>query len=358
MASLDIAESDPGSDKSSRRARRNVAVLATAQAVLGAQMPINFVMGGLAGQYLAPNPILATLPISMIVLGSMIAAPFLANHMEAHGRRSGFLLGAAGGGAGAGVMALALIIQSFPLMLGGAFLVGLYMSAQGYYRFAAADTASEGFRPKAISLVMAGGLIGAILGPQLFKITNDALAPVPFAGAYLSVMVINLLAVPIFAFLDIPPTPKAQLRVEKGRTRMQMLRTPRILVAIICGMVSYSLMNLVMTSTPLAIVGCGLTEDDAANMVSVHVLAMFIPSFFTGHLIARFGVERIIAIGLVILAGSGLAGLSGVAIENFLVGTILLGIGWNFGYIGATAMIAASHTPEERARLQGMNDFC
>ncbi|MEM9049207.1 MAG: MFS transporter [Pseudomonadota bacterium] len=353
MASIEYE----GNAAGSRRARRNVAVLATAQAILGAQMPINFVMGGLAGQYLAPNPILATLPISMIVLGSMVAAPLLANHMEVHGRRSGFLLGALGGGAGAALMAAALIVQSFPLMLAGAFFVGLYMSAQGYYRFAAADTASAAFRPKAISFVMAGGLIGAILGPQLFKLTNDVLAPVPFAGAYLAVMVLNLLAVPIFAFLDIPPLPKAETKQRRGRTRLEMLRTPRILVAMICGMVSYALMNLVMTSTPLAVVGCGLTEDDAANLVSVHVLAMFIPSFFTGHLIARFGVERIIALGLVILAGSGLAGLSGVAMENFLVGTILLGLGWNFGYIGATAMIAASHTPEERARLQGTNDF-
>lgn len=339
------------------RARRNVMVLVAAQAILGAQMPMNFVMGGLAGQYLAPNPCLATLPISLIVLGSMVSAPFLSEFMQRHGRRAGFHLGTIGGGLGAAITALALWVHSFPLMLAGSFLVGLYMSAQGFYRFAATDTASPAFRPKAISWVMAGGLIGAILGPQLVKSTHDLLAPVPFAGAYLVVIGLNALGFVIFPLLDIPRPPRPAPGSPRGRSRAELLRTPRILVAMICGMVSYSLMNLVMTSTPLAVVGCGFETADAANVVSAHVLAMFVPSFFTGHLIARFGVERVIAAGLVILAGAGIAGLSGVHLEQFFLGTVLLGVGWNFGYIGATAMLTAAHSPEERARVQGMNDF-
>jgi MFS family permease len=339
------------------RARRNVWVLVFAQALLGAQMPLNFVIGGLAGQYLAPNPCLATLPISLIVLGSMISAPFLSNYMQTHGRRAGFYLGTLGGGIGAAIMATALWIQSFPLMLMGAFCVGLYMSAQGFYRFAAADTASPAFRPKAISLVMAGGLAGAIIGPQLVNFTHETLAPVPFAGAYVAVVALNLLGLVIFPLLDIPTPPKPTADSPRARSRGELLRTPRILVAMICGMVSYSLMNLVMTSTPLAVVGCGFDLDDASHVVTAHVLAMFMPSFFTGHLIARFGVEKVIAAGLVILAASGIAGLSGVHLESFFIGTVLLGLGWNFGYIGATAMLTAAHTPEERARVQGMNDF-
>jgi len=230
------------------------------------------------------------------------------------------------------------------------------MSAQGFYRFAAVDTAPEAFRPKAMSYVMAGGLVSAIIGPQLTKITSDAMV-VPFLGTYLSVIAINILGLVLFLFIDIP-TPERQVRgMGGGRSRLEMLKTPRIAVAIITAMVSYALMNLVMTSTPLAVVGCGYPQDRAADVVSGHVLAMFVPSFFTGHLIARFGVERIVALGLLILASAGAVALAGVDIANFFVALILLGIGWNFGFIGASTMLANAHSPEERGRLQGMNDM-
>lgn len=339
------------------RARRNLRVLVAAQVILGSQMPVSFILGGLAGQMLSPIGCLATLPISLIVFGSMFSAPVLSNLMQKRGRTAGFLVGAAGGALGGALCAWALIVGSFGLFLAGSALSGLYMSAQGFYRFAATDGASEGYRPKAISWVMAAGLASAIVGPQLVKLTADALAPIPFAGAYLAVVALNLLGAGVFWFLDSPrPAPPAA-DGPRARSHWDLVRDPRIGVAMLCGMVSYALMNLVMTSTPLAIVGCGFATADAANVVSAHVLAMFAPSFFTGNLIARFGAERIIATGLVILACAGLVGLAGVELTNFFVALVLLGLGWNFGFIGATAMLTGAHRPEERGRVQGMNDF-
>ena len=339
-----------------RRAKRNVAVLVAAQALLGAQMPMIFTIGGLAGQSLASNVCLATLPISLIVLGSMLTATPISAIMQKWGRRAGFLIGSAGGAAGGLVGAYGLYLGSFPIFLLGSFLTGIYMSAQGFYRFAAADTASEAFRPKAISYVMAGGLVSAVIGPQLVKATSQAFV-VPFMGTYLAVIAVNVIGSLLFFFIDIPKPEAPAADAPKGRTRWELITTPRIAVAVICAMVSYALMNLVMTSTPLAVVGCGYTEGDAADIVTSHVLAMFAPSFFTGHLIARFGVEKIVATGLIILAGAGAVALQGVEIENFFIALVLLGLGWNFGFIGATTMLAGAHEPSERGRMQGLNDL-
>ena len=338
------------------RARRNVVILIAAQAVLGAQMPMIFVVGGLAGQTLAPNPCLATLPISLIVLGSMCAATPVSAIMQRFGRRTGFFLGAAGGAAGGAIGAWGLAAASFPLFLLGSFLTGFYMSAQGFYRFAAADTASDSFRPKAISYVMAGGLLSALVGPQLVKLTGQTMV-VPFMGTYLAVIALNLGGALLFVFLDIPRPPAPAHDAPRGRSRWELLTTPRIAVAVICAMVAYALMNLVMTSTPLAVVGCGFDEGNAADIVSAHVLAMYVPSFFTGHLIVRFGVERIVGAGLLILAAAGAVALQGVDLANFFVALMLLGLGWNFGFIGATAMLAGAHEPHERGRMQGLNDL-
>ncbi|MGR3501487.1 MFS transporter [Pseudaestuariivita sp.] len=336
-------------------ARRNVIVLVLCQAVMGAQMPALFTIAGLAGTTLASNICFATLPISLIVLGSMLAANPISMIMQKHGRRAGFLIGAAGGAAGGAVGALGLYLASFPIFLAGSFLTGLYMSAQGFYRFAAADSATPEYRPKAISYVMAGGLAAAVIGPQLVKATNDAFV-VPFLGTYLAVIVLNVVGSTLFAFIRIPPPSTADDDPSLGRSRWELITTPRIAVAVICGLVSYALMNLVMTSTPLAVVGCGFTQNNAADVVMAHVLAMFAPAFFTGHLIAKFGVERIVGAGMVILTAAGLVALSGVTLEYFFVALVLLGLGWNFGFIGATAMLAAAHTPAERGRMQGLND--
>jgi MFS family permease len=338
------------------RAKRNVIVLVAAQAILGSQMPMIFTIAGLAGSALSPNPCFATLPISLTVLGSMLAATPVSNIMQKYGRRTGFMIGAMFGAIGGAIGAYGLYTANFYVFLLGALFTGVYMSNQGFYRFAATDTASEAFRPKAISYVMAGGLLSALLGPQLVKLTAEAMV-VPFLGTYLGVIGINIVGSFLFLGLDIPKPKPPVAGAPQGRTRMELLKEPRIAVAVICAMVSYALMNLVMTSSPLAVVGCGFQTNDAANVVSAHVLAMYAPSFFTGHLIARFGVERIVGLGLFILAGAGAVALSGVELENFFLALILLGIGWNFGFIGATTMVAGSHAPHERGRMQGMNDL-
>lgn len=342
---------------SEAKALRNVWVLVVAQAILGAQMPIHFVVGGLSGQILASDKCWATLPISMTVLGSMLTAPWLSQVMQRFGRRTGFLIGSAGGATAAAINATALMIGSFPLFLFGSLFFGVYMSSQAFFRFAAADSVKEDFRPKAISYVMAGGLGSAIIGPQLFKLTGDAL-DIPFMGAYLAVIGLNLIGSLVFFWLNVPKIkPKPKGHIYTGRTRIELLRAPRIFVAMVCGMVSYALMNLVMTSTPLAVVGCGFTPAQSADVVMAHVLGMFAPAFFTGHLIARFGHEKIIAAGLLILTAAGLVALTGFELLNFYAALILLGIGWNFGFIGATAMLTSLQRPEEQGRIQGMNDF-
>ena len=339
-----------------RRAKRNVMVLVAAQAILGAQMPMIFITAGLAGQSLASNPCWATLPISAAVLGSMLSATPLSAFMQRYGRRAGFVLGSTAGAIGAAIGATGLLYGSFVLFVVGALFTGTYMSAQGFFRFAATDTASDSFKPKAISYVMAGGLLSAVIGPQLVKLTAESMV-IPFLGTYLGVIVLNIVGMWLFALLDIPrPTRHARGTPVEGRSRAQLLKEPVIAVAIICATVSYALMNLVMTSTPLAVVGCGFQTSNAADIVSAHVLAMYAPSFFTGHLIARFGVEKIIAAGLAILAASGAVALSGVELEHFFIALVLLGIGWNFGFIGGTTLLAQSHTAVERGRIQGIND--
>ncbi len=343
-------------DTSDTRAKRNVVVLVLAQAVLGAQMPMLFTIGGLAGQSLASNICFATLPITLIVLGSMLAATPISAIMQRYGRRAGFMVGAAAGALGGAVGAYGLYLASFPVFLLGSLITGFYMSAHGFYRFAAADTASESYRPKAISYVMAGGLAAAIVGPQLVKLTADAYV-IPFIGTYVAIIGLNVAGAFLFFALDIPKPPPPSPEEGAGRTRWELITTPRIAVAVICATVTYALMNLVMTSTPLAVVGCGYTTNNAADIVTAHVLAMYVPSFFTGHLIARFGAQRIMALGLLILGGAGGVALSGVALENFFAALILLGLGWNFGFIGATSMLAEEHSAQERGRVQGLNDF-
>ena len=338
-----------------RRAWRNVVVLLIAQATLGAQMSMIFIVGGLRGKMLSPNPCIATLPLSMIVLGSALSARPLAGFMRRHGRRAGFLLACGSGALGAATAAAALVAGNFWLFTVAGLMTGIYQAAQGFYRFAATDCAPPAFQSRAISLVLAGGLAAALTGPSLVKLTAEATA-VPFLATYATIIGLNLLGPVLFAFLDIPRPAAPDPAAPRGRSLGELLRDPTIMVAVICAMVSYALMNLVMTSAPLAMVGCGFHTSDAASVVSGHVLAMFAPSFFTGHLIARFGATRIVMLGLAILAASGAVALSGVDLSHFYAAMILLGLGWNFGFIGATTMLTRAYRPEERERVQGLND--
>ncbi|MEM9715975.1 MAG: MFS transporter [Pseudomonadota bacterium] len=338
-------------------AKQNVWALVFAQAIMGAQLPLIFVICGLAGQQLAPNICLATMPISMIVFGSMTTAPWLSNFMQRYGRVPGLFLGALGGAIGAAICAYAMMIEDFWMLFFGSYLTGIYMSAQGFFRFAAMDMADDDYKPRAVSYVLAGGLVSAVIGPQLGKLSFDW-SVIPFVGSYIAAIALNLIGVFSLFFLKIPQAPQThQTQTDTGRTRAELLKDPVILTAIVCAMVAYALMNLVMTSTPLAVVGCGYTQNNAGDVVMAHVLAMFAPSFVTGHLINRFGVKIIVSCGLGVLGLAGIVAVSGVTLTHFFAALVLLGIGWNFAFIGATSMLATAHSDAEKGRVQGMNDF-
>ena len=340
-----------------RRAKRNVAVLFFCQAVLGAQMPVNIILGGLSGALLADNRAWATLPISVMVLVSMFTAIPASQFMGRYGRKAGFLLGTVAGAIGATLAARALLSDSFALLLAGAAFTGVYQSTQGFFRFAAADTASPEFKPKAISWVLAGGLLSALIGPEIVRTMGDYFSPVPYAGAYATVVLVNVIGAIALQFLDIPPPTYNAAGAPRGRPLLAILRQPRTVVAILCAMVSYAMMTLVMTSTPLAMVGHGFNSNHAADVVRWHVLAMFAPSFFTGSLIARWGHVRVITLGLAMLGICSAIALSGTALHQFYLALVALGLGWNFGFIGGTSLLATTHTPEEQAKVQGLNDF-
>ena len=336
--------------------RSNITILVIAQAFLGAQLPIMMVLGGLAGQTLAANICWATLPITAQGIGSMTSSMWISRLMQAHGRRTGFLVGTLAGALGASISAFGLITASFPLFVIGAFFTGIYASAQGYYRFAAMDAVHESYRPKAMSLVLSGGLGAAILGTQISKLTAELMV-VPFLGTYIAVIAINALGAILLLFLNIPMPEARGAFGGRVRSHLQLLRDPLIFRAFLCAMVSFGMMILVMTSTPLAVVGTGCSHAVAADIIMAHVLAMFLPSFFTGHLISRVGAEKIVTLGIVFLALAGAVNLSGMEVANFYLGLVLLGLGWNFGYIGATAMLANAHNKAEQGRVQGLNDM-
>ena len=313
-----------------------------AQAVLGSQLPIHIILGGLAGFTLAENKALATLPISLMVLVSMFTAAPASLFMGRFGRRLGFLVGALAGALGGALGVLALLLGHFELLLLGAACTGIYQSTHGFFRFAAADTASEAFRPKAISWVLAGGLLAALIAPEVVRATSDYFAPIPFAGAYAAVIGINLVGGLGMLFLDIPTPPRRVTGARSGRALSVIFSQPKTLVAVVCAMVSYALMVLVMTATSLAMDGHGFSTAHAADVVRWHLVAMFGPSFFTGSVISRFGHLRVIALGLVLLGVAGVTAAAGVGLENFYLALIALGLGWNFGFIGATSLLGTS----------------
>ncbi|MBN9047407.1 MAG: MFS transporter [Rhizobiales bacterium] len=341
-----------------KTALRNVRILTAAQSLGGANAAIVISLGGLAGQQLASDPALATLPVSLLNLGLALGTLPAAATMRRFGRRAGYLLGSSIG-AVAGLIAMIGIVQaSFVVFCIGTFAAGFYSSYVQSYRFAAADGLIGTERDKAISRVMVGGLIAAVIGPQLVIWTRDAVPGHHFAGSFLGQAVLAILAVPILLTLRQPARVKAG-PVETGGARplSQILTTPRFLLALATGVVSYGLMTFVMTAAPMAMVGHGHTVDAAALGIQWHILAMYGPSFVTGRLMARFGKERVAAVGLLLIGASAVTELSGVAIANFWGGLILLGVGWNFGFVGATAMVADCHDPAERSKVQGANDF-
>jgi MFS family permease len=347
---------DAGADPD-RRAKRNVVVLAFANAVLGSQLAMNVIVAGLAGAHLAADPALATLPLSILVLGSLVATPVVSLFMGRFGRRAGFLVGAVAGGSGAALSAYALFAGSFELFLLGAVLLGIYQATQGFLRFAAADTGSEGFKPRAISWVFAGGLLSALIGPEIVRFTSTWFPAAPYAGAYLVAIGVNVVGALGLLWLDIPRPARGTGAVDAGRPLAVIVRQPAFIVAALAGMVGFASMSLVMTSTPLAMIEHGFMAHHAADVVRWHILAMFAPSFFTGSVIVRFGRLPVIAVGLLLLGVCGAIAASGVELHNFYLALVALGLGWNFSFIGATSLLGTTHTPAERAKVQGLNDF-
>ena len=337
------------------KARKNAAVLAVAQALYGAVTTALVVTAGLAGSQLATDPSLATLPMSMMIVGTATTTFPISLLMKRVGRRTGFVGCALAGTCGGLLGAYALFERSFVLFLAGAFLIGIYQASASYYRFAAADLASPAFRPKAISWVMTGGIAAALFGTLLVMGTVDLLAPVTFAGTWAAMAGLALIAAVILLAVDIPY--KEDIATATGRPLGVIARQPRYIVAALTGMLSYGIMVLVMTATPVAMLGCGFSVQDSSWVIQWHALAMFVPSFFTGSLITRFGAARISAIGMVLLVGAAISGLMGIRFENFAVGLVLLGLGWNFGFIGGTTLLTTTYEPAERNKAQGLNDF-
>lgn len=337
------------------QARRNAVILALAQASYGAAYTALVVTAGLVGSQLAPSVAWATLPLSVAIVGTAFTTFPMSMLMRRVGRRTGFVLGALLGAAGATIGFLAIYQSSFALFLLGCFLMGAYQASSSYYRFAAADTASPQFRPKAISWVMTGGIVAALIGTLMVMATVNLFAPVTFAGTWAVMTLLALGGALILLAVDIPLTERHD--APSGRPLWVIARQPRYMVAALTGMLAYGTMVLVMTATPVAMLGCGFSVSESSWVIQWHALAMFVPSFFTGSLIARWGAARISAAGMALLAGAAGAGLLGVDFGNFAVGLILLGLGWNFGFIGGTTMLTETYAPEEKNKAEGLNDL-
>jgi MFS family permease len=340
-----------------RLAKRNALVLAVGQALAGANNTVIVTTGSIVGAMFAPDKSLATLPISLMVCGMWAGTLPMGFMAKRFGRRIAYASATICGTA-AGLIGFAAMLRgSFWLFLVAAFFGGLYASSHMSYRFGAADTASPEFKPKAIAWVMAGGLFAAILGPQLVILTKDLMPPYLFAASYLGQAAFAALAgVVILAFFRAPGGVHFT-STKAGRPISEIARQPKFVVAVVCGVASYALMNLMMTSAPLAMFDCGHSVGDAALGIQWHVLAMYAPSFFTGSLILRFGITKVTAVGLVLLALSAVAGLSGITVTHFWTALILLGVGWNFAFVGATTRVCDCHRPEERNKVQAFNDF-
>src|SRR5881227_4231491 len=350
---IDVTAADEISDDA--RVRSNVVRLAAAQALTGANSAVIFATGSIVGATLAPDMSLATAPLSMYVLGLAAGTLPTGAISRAYGRRVAFIIGT-GCGVLTGLLgSFAILRGSFALFCCATFLGGLYGAVSQSYRFAAADGASATFRPKAVSWVMAGGVFAGVLGPQLVQWTMDIWPPYLFAFSFVVQALVALIAMAVLWGVDAPkPAPSD---MHGGRPLFEIARQPRFIAAALCGVIAYPMMNLVMTSAPLAMKMCGLTVSDSNFGIQWHIVAMYGPSFFTGALIARFGAPKIVAIGLSLEAVGATIGLSGITALHFWATLIVLGIGWNFGFVGASALVLETHRPQERNKVQAFNDF-
>lgn len=343
-----------------REARRTALILASSQAIIGSAAPIAISTGALAGFYLLDtDKSLATAPVTGFNVGVALGALPAAALIKMLGQKNGFQLGTVITALGGATATYALFQASFWLFALGLLIIGFGGAFVQQFRFAAADNAPPEFKARAISFVLAGGIITAILGPQIVIFTRELFAPVMFAGSFASILILAAVGAIILSFLRVRDrtTFGSSEADAPARPLSEIVAQPRFIVALGCGVGSYMLMSFVMTGAPLAMVGCGFSPDEATLGISWHVMAMFGPSFFTGRLIHRFGVERIVAFGLLLLVGCAIVALSGIALWQFWTALILLGLGWNFGFIGATAMVAETYRSSEKGKVQGFHDF-
>jgi MFS family permease len=349
---IDVSATDEIADDA--RARSNVVRLAAAQALTGANSAVIFATGSIVGATLAPDISLATVPLSMYVVGLAAGTLPTGAISRAWGRRVAFIIGTGCGVLTGMLAAFAILHGSFALFCCATFLGGLYGAVSQSYRFAAADGASAAYRPKAVSWVMAGGVFAGVLGPQLVQWTMDIWPPYLFAFSFVAQAVVAVVAMAVLSGVDAPP---AAADLHGGRPLFVIARQPRFIAAALCGVISYPMMNLVMTSAPLAMKMCGLSVSDSNFGIQWHIVAMYGPSFFTGSLIARFGAPVIVALGLSLEAAGAAIGLSGITAMHFWATLIVLGVGWNFSFVGASALVLETHRPPERNKVQAFNDF-
>jgi len=335
---------------------RNTGILATSQAVLVVSQSMLAILSGLVGLAIADNVALATLPVTTVVIATTlttIPASLLMKHI---GRRAGFLVGGSVGVSGAMVASYALYTENFWLFSFGTFLMGVNVGFAQFYRFTAADAAKPHFKSRAISFVIAGGVIAAFAGPELAKRTHDLVEGTDFLGSYLILGGLGVVGMALVAALKIP-APSADERRQSGRPLAEIVRQPSLVIAILVGMIAYSTMILLMTATPLAMIGHGFHIDDASFVIQWHMVAMFAPAFFTGSIIHRFGVDKVMVAGTVLLGVAITSALSGNQIIHFWTALFALGLGWNFAFIGASTLLTETYAPSEKAKAQALNDF-
>jgi MFS family permease len=334
---------------------RNVALLCATQALLFTNNTILIAINGLAGYLLATDKSLATLPVTGYVIGAALTTMPVSQLMRRVGRVNGFSVGTLIGILGALVCGYAVYSHNFWLLCAGTLIMGIYNASGQYYRFAAADVSGPEFKSRAISLVMAGGLVGGVLGPQTSKLTKDLL-PAEFLGSYLALIGFCVVALALQRLMRIPK-PVAESQGSQGRPLAEIARQPAFIVAVLSGMVGYGVMNLLMTATPLAMQSCAHPFSEAAFVIQWHVIAMFAPSFITGSLIKRFGVRQVMFTGVLLSLACVAIALSGVEVMHFWIALMLVGVGWNFMYVGGTTLLTEVHTPAEKAKVQGANDM-
>lgn len=335
---------------------RQVLLLATAQALFQTASVMVMTVGGLAGAHIASRPELATMPIAAMFLGTAVSTFPASMWMTRVGRRAGFVLGALLGVAGGLAAATGIWIGSLLLLAFGTFLVGSYQAFAQFYRFAAGEVANDAFRPRAISLVLAGGVVAALAGPMVGRF-GAPLLPAEYAGSFLLLALVSLASAAVLLGLRIPAPKEEPGEAAPGRSWSVIVFQPAYLVALFGAATGYGVMILAMTATPLAMVHHHHNLSAAASVIQLHVLGMFLPSFFTGSLIARFGVLRIMLTGVLLLAGHVITTLSGTGFSSFAGALILLGVGWNFLYIGGTTLLTTTYTAPERGRAQATNDM-